>query len=1625
MKRITLFALIFHCFTIQIYSQSNNYNWITPNKTYLKMYVNSDGIYRINKTDFTNAGINTSSINPRTVKLLYKGQQQPIFFQGEDDGVFDDNDFFDFYGKRNRGGITPHRDAFSNNIAYNTDEQYNFYSDTSAYWVDWGGDNGLRMQRSEFISSVNYPETSFLKKVHFEKDRIYDLGETTNPNGDYRYFSNEIVAGESWFWRTLETNTTENSFLKDSLFIDDLGSTTQLCSLKLFVYPRSFNNSVLNEHRIEVYVNDTFIDTLRRDNFRRFDTTITFSSALLNNNSYNYITFQYRPLGFLQFYPVVNFDFFAVSYPRDFTMRNNRISISLPGTDTASKKINIPGYNSAQQLNLYDIKNNIKIEGISSSGNVLTFTGKSNGDFEIVNNNITQKPFRIISRQVRDLVSANNTAEYLIIYNKLFESQANQLKSHRESFNNFDVFNAEIQDIYDVYNYGMEDPVAVRYFVKHVYESWKLPRLRFVCLFGRASLDPKKNSPSSVYYQNFVPTYGNPPSDGYFVNLNIGTFTYSQKIPVGRLPVYSVTEAQNVVEKLISYDFQQPDKWWKRFLFITGGPDRSQQINFQAKSENLINRYIAPPSVSGFISRIYRNDSSGYVTYNYKDSIKKEFDKGAMLVNFIGHAAAQDWEIGLEDPNTLNNQNKLPLVLSFTCFTGRNAEPYFRSFGENFLLLPNKCAISFIGTTGWSFFGIGDQFNDSLLKHFSRDSSRFIGELLQYSSLGLSRDSNNFSTRNTINCYNLIGDPATELLIPGNPEFDINQNDYVLSNPFPAVGEIVKLTAYPKNLGLYVDTLRIRYNMTKNGQFFSRKDTVISNFSYLDTIDHYFQVDSIGNYRMSIVLDPLRAYTQKFTQNDSVTFDITLRNLSYVQIKPVNSALLKDLSFRFTGLNPNVNSKNNNVKVILQIDTNKSFSSPVLQTYNNSSITGVKTDFNVTLPVSEVNTVYYMRTNALINSDSSGWSDIHNVIYNPLISDDRSRSDSAYTIYTTKPGQFQESYLTNIQHSPDGFILEKFNGILYIRSYGSNANEASFFTINNINYYSDDGANTGLNIAKVKKLTGNANEIKNFRMSSPVSSDSVLAFLNTFDSTDYIMAYIASYVANADSLRPDAISKLAQFGSRFVDSVDFDFFDTWSFFGFIGADTSDVCEVFHRWTPEFGQVPSDCQLNPVFQKTSGEIAQIIGPSNAWKNFSWDQILNPSSFIQYDVYGINLENTGVLLLSGVTSNSGVNLDTVNASVYPNMKLTARLSIDTVTGLESPVFKSFKMNYVPPAELIPDNNSFTGTDSAVQEGDSVSFSISYYNAGYLDIQQYYYNWYIRREGAFQILKSDTVNSLFNVDSMRTAGITFSTAGLRDPKILSDTIDLYFEINLFEGQNELFTYNNTALSKFVIQGDTVTPVMDVTYDGIKINNGDFIQSKPDIKLQFFDDSRMVISDTSSIKVYTYDYQTFRFIYVPYFINGVKNPVIDINFPDDRFLQATVNFKPVLSSGEHQFRYVATDISGNFADSITNTVIVDNDLRINSIANYPNPMKTETSFMFNLSGELNPTSCKVKIYTVAGRMIKEINYPAVIGYNQINWDGKDSDGDYIANGTYLYKFIIQGNSQIETSIQKLAVLR
>jgi flagellar hook assembly protein FlgD len=100
----------------------------------------------------------------------------------------------------------------------------------------------------------------------------------------------------------------------------------------------------------------------------------------------------------------------------------------------------------------------------------------------------------------------------------------------------------------------------------------------------------------------------------------------------------------------------------------------------------------------------------------------------------------------------------------------------------------------------------------------------------------------------------------------------------------------------------------------------------------------------------------------------------------------------------------------------------------------------------------------------------------------------------------------------------------------------------------------------------------------------------------------------------------------------------------------------------------------------------------------------------------------------------------------------------------------------------------------------------------------------------------------------------------------------------------------------------------------------------------------------------------------------------------------------------------------------------------RIEELYNYPNPFAGETSFTFLLTGVEPPRDLRVKIYTVAGRLIRVLEFPASsmrIGYNALKWDGRDEDGDELANGVYFYKVIAEFTDNTFEEIGRMAVMR
>jgi hypothetical protein len=100
--------------------------------------------------------------------------------------------------------------------------------------------------------------------------------------------------------------------------------------------------------------------------------------------------------------------------------------------------------------------------------------------------------------------------------------------------------------------------------------------------------------------------------------------------------------------------------------------------------------------------------------------------------------------------------------------------------------------------------------------------------------------------------------------------------------------------------------------------------------------------------------------------------------------------------------------------------------------------------------------------------------------------------------------------------------------------------------------------------------------------------------------------------------------------------------------------------------------------------------------------------------------------------------------------------------------------------------------------------------------------------------------------------------------------------------------------------------------------------------------------------------------------------------------------------------------DAAGNVAQSLT-SVMVGQSLALRHAGNYPNPFQRDTRFVFSLTGVADKVS--IDIYTVAGRRIRRLEaLGPLINYNELEWDGRDRNGDVVANGVYFWRLSAQG---------------
>lgn len=88
----------------------------------------------------------------------------------------------------------------------------------------------------------------------------------------------------------------------------------------------------------------------------------------------------------------------------------------------------------------------------------------------------------------------------------------------------------------------------------------------------------------------------------------------------------------------------------------------------------------------------------------------------------------------------------------------------------------------------------------------------------------------------------------------------------------------------------------------------------------------------------------------------------------------------------------------------------------------------------------------------------------------------------------------------------------------------------------------------------------------------------------------------------------------------------------------------------------------------------------------------------------------------------------------------------------------------------------------------------------------------------------------------------------------------------------------------------------------------------------------------------------------------------------------------------------------------------------------NFPNPVETSTIISFSLATNKHEQT-RIKIYNIKGQLVKKCEVKnAKCGVNELTWNGKDSNGNKVANGIYFYRL---ETGDYKSEIRKMILLR
>ncbi|HCX73296.1 MAG TPA: hypothetical protein DHM37_06220 [Candidatus Cloacimonas sp.] len=208
----------------------------------------------------------------------------------------------------------------------------------------------------------------------------------------------------------------------------------------------------------------------------------------------------------------------------------------------------------------------------------------------------------------------------------------------------------------------------------------------------------------------------------------------------------------------------------------------------------------------------------------------------------------------------------------------------------------------------------------------------------------------------------------------------------------------------------------------------------------------------------------------------------------------------------------------------------------------------------------------------------------------------------------------------------------------------------------------------------------------------------------------------------------------------------------------------------------------------------------------------------------------------------------------------------------------------------------------------------------------------------------------------------------------------------------------YNSLNFKPQSVHGESENPPqIQLWLDSKKFASGDYVSTNPILIAHIQDENGINISGAPGRKILALldrsDNPENLFDVTPGFI-----------YATDSHTEGELSWQLYdLEPGKHTLQLLVYDNFGNSSLAEAEFFAQEsNKITIRDMLVYPNPIKKDGYFTFVVTED---SDIKISIYTITGKKIKTITSSVQKGYNQIYWNGRDADGDRIANNTYFYK--------------------